>query len=105
MFCWKCGEPIDDGEELCGVCSAKQGNHATTGADTAAKSVAGKVGEQIGAIGGTLGKEIMNSALKEMEKTMLKTAKKGTHKAMVKLKLAKETPLDKAEKIWKKIKK
>lgn len=101
MFCWKCGEPIDDGEELCKVCSAKKRHGEAEEADEAAKKVAGKFGEKIGEIG----KAAMDSALKEVEKTVLKKTKKGTHKAMVKLGLQKETPLDKAEKIWKKIKK
>lgn len=124
MFCWKCGEPIDDGEELCEVCGAKQGNHAATGTDTASKSVTVKgdsaaklkkilgadtavrtVADKVVETMAEVGKDVLDNTLKEVKKTMLKKAKKGTHKAMVKLKMTKETPLDKAEKILKKIKK
>lgn len=103
MFCQKCGEPIRDGE-ACQACIAKQKDGATAGTGT----VREKMKETAVGVGGKIviiGKEIGGKALKEVEKTLEKKAKKVTHKALVKLKLKKESPLDKAEKIWKQIKK
>lgn len=95
MFCMKCGEIIEDGEELCQACRQQD------------PSVGEIIKQKLEEMGKTLkdtGGEAVKEAQKEVEKAVQKKTKQVVHKTMVKVGLKKKTPLDKAKDMWKKIK-
>ena len=92
MFCWKCGEVIEDGEELCQECRKEN-------------SKMNKIMGGILSEGGKIGEDILKSSNKEFQKAVEKKAKQMTNKAMKAVGLKKKTPLDKAKDMWKEIKK
>lgn len=96
MFCKKCGDVINDGEELCQACSEKQQTVDWSPVKNAAKEAREKVKK--------IGKEVMDSSMKEVQKAVKKKANQTTNILLKKMRLKKETPLDKAKDMWKMVK-
>lgn len=95
MFCKKCGEVIEDGEELCQACCQQ---------DSSVGEVLKQKLEEMGKTLKDTGEEAVKEAQKEVEKAVQKKTKQAVRKIMVKVGLKKKTPLDKAKDMWKKIK-
>lgn len=99
MFCRKCGDIIEDGEELCQACRQQ---------DSSVGEIIKQKLEEMGKILKETGNEALKEAKKEVEKNVEKNVQKKTkqvvRKFMVKTGLKKETPLDKAKNMRKKIK-
>lgn len=96
MFCWKCGNVIKDGEELCQDCRQQDLLVGTTMRQRVqdAKNKLKKTGE-----------DILEGSIKEFQKAAEMKTKQITNKAMKAVGLKRKTPLDKAKDMWKGIKK
>lgn len=90
----KCGESIEDGEEICQACRQQ---------DPSLRETIKQKLKEMGKIVKDAGDEAVKEAVTEVEKALQKKTKQVVRKTMVKVGL-KKTPLDKAKDMWKKTK-